>query len=200
MRGSFFRPNLRLSTYRKGGGDDGATGGRPRARRRREGRRAPRSCSLVQRAPRPERHHLRLSRKACEALADVLRGARRARRRLPRRHGAGARATRSRTRSRATRSTWCRDDRVRHGHRQVERPLRDPPRHAALDRELLPGDRARRPRRAAQRLRAVLLVGRRAGVRSLHRRARRRRRGGAPARPGPRACTASPRRASAATA
>src|SRR5262249_1106758 len=75
-------------------------------------------------------------------------------------------------------------------HRQVERPFRHPPRHAALDRELLPGDRARRPRRAAQRLRALLFVGGRHELRPLHRRRpRRRRRLGRrrpPARPGAR--------------
>ena len=44
-----------------------------------------------------------------------------------------------------------RDDRLRHGHRQARRALRLPRRHAFLDRGLLPGDRPRRPRRAARR-------------------------------------------------
>ena len=40
-----------------------------------------------------------------------------------------------------------RDDRLRHGHRQARRALRRPPRPAEEHRELLPGDRPRRPRR-----------------------------------------------------
>ena len=44
-----------------------------------------------------------------------------------------------------------RDDRVRHGHRQARRALRRPPRPAQERRGLLPGDRARRPRRTARR-------------------------------------------------
>ena len=52
---------------------------------------------------------------------------------------------------------------LRDGHRQARHPLRDPPRHARIGRGVLPGDRARRPRRGALRLRAPLLVGRRDG-------------------------------------
>ena len=44
-----------------------------------------------------------------------------------------------------------RDHRLRHGHRQARRALRLSRRHAVLDRGLLPGDRPRRPRRAAGR-------------------------------------------------
>ena len=51
-----------------------------------------------------------------------------------------------------------RDDRVRHGHRQAGRAVRRPPRPAQVGRGLLPGDRPRRPRRAA--------VHRLAGVRA----------------------------------
>ncbi len=56
------------------------------------------------------------------------------------------------------------DDRVRHGHRQAGRALRGAPRSAALDRGLLPGDRPRRPRRASERLCAVLFLVRRDGL------------------------------------
>ena len=42
-----------------------------------------------------------------------------------------------------------RHDRLRDGHRQAGRPLRRPPRPAQVGRGLLPGDRARRPGRAA---------------------------------------------------
>ena len=123
-----------------------------------------------------------LSRKACESLAEHLRerGIRAAA------YHAGL-EPRERTRDPGRvlarrRRRGGGDDRVRHGHRQVEHPLRHPPRHAAVDRGLLPGDRARRPRRRGERLRPVLFVGRRAGVRPLQRRRRPGGRG-APARP-----------------
>ena len=44
-----------------------------------------------------------------------------------------------------------RDDRLRHGHQQARRALRRACRHAGRHRELLPGDRPRRPRRPAGR-------------------------------------------------
>ena len=48
------------------------------------------------------------------------------------------------------RTAWCGGDhRLRHGHRQAGRPLRRPPGPAEVRRGLLPGDRPRRPRRAA---------------------------------------------------
>ena len=144
VRGSFFRPNLRLSAYRKGDGD-----GEPRAGKRGAGAKGvrARSCGWSARA-RAERDHLRLSRKACESLADVPAGARRARAPPITPAWSRRRATRVQDAFRARRDRrGGRDHRVRHGHRQVERPLRDPPRHAALDRELLPGGRPRRPRR-----------------------------------------------------
>ena len=87
-----------------------------------------------------------LSRKSVEATADFLQRARRARRRLPRRHGVRGAQPRAGGVPPRRRRRRGRDGRVRHGHRQVQRPLRHPPRHAALDRGLLPGDR---PRRAA---------------------------------------------------
>ena len=43
-----------------------------------------------------------------------------------------------------------RDDRLRHGHRQGRRPLRLPLQPAEEPRDLLPGDRPRRPRRRAE--------------------------------------------------
>ena len=54
-----------------------------------------------------------------------------------------------------------RDDRLRHGHRQARRALRRAPRPAEEHRELLPGDRPRRPRRAARRCVDGLRPGRR---------------------------------------
>jgi len=74
VRGSFFRPNLRLSAYRKGGGDDAAAAGPGRARA--AGAKGVRAAivSLV-RARRGQSGIIyALSRKACEALAEVLRG------------------------------------------------------------------------------------------------------------------------------
>jgi ATP-dependent DNA helicase RecQ len=73
VRGSFFRPNLRLSMYRKGGGDDGATGGRPRERG--AGAKGSRAAivSLVSARRGQSGIIYAISRKACEALADVLR-------------------------------------------------------------------------------------------------------------------------------
>ena len=73
VRGSFFRPNLRLSMYRKGGGDDGATGSRPRERG--AGAKGSRAAivSLVSARRGQSGIIYAISRKACEALADVLR-------------------------------------------------------------------------------------------------------------------------------
>jgi ATP-dependent DNA helicase RecQ len=53
-------------------------------------------------------------------------------------------------------------DRLRHGHRQARCPFRDPPRHPQEPRELLPGDRSRRPRwRRGQVHRLLCLQGHR---------------------------------------
>ena len=144
VRGSFFRPNLRLSAYRKGGTTTrgprrparGAAQGRARAIVKLVARGAGRAASSTP-------YRARRARR----LADVLRerGVRAAA------YHAGmeptARSARpGRVRARRDRRR-DRHHRLRHGHRQIERPLRDPPRHAAIDRELLPGDRPRGPRR-----------------------------------------------------
>ena len=78
----------------------------------------------------------------------------------------GAHAQPGRVRARRVRRDR-RDGRVRHGDRQEQRAVRDPPRHAEERRGVVPGDRPRRPRRARQRLRAVLLVGRRDRLRAF---------------------------------
>ena len=58
-----------------------------------------------------------------------------------------------------------RDHRVRHGHRQARRPLRRPPGPAQVRRGLLPGDRPRRPGRAAlHRVAGLRPAGRRAAA------------------------------------
>ena len=79
------------------------------------------------------------------------------------------------------RARRVRHDRVRHGHRQARRALRRPPQPAQDDRELLPGDRPRRPRRrAGQRLDGLRPAGRDAAApagstsRTAARRSRRR--------------------------
>ena len=74
VRGSFFRPNLRLSMYRKGGGDGGAKGG-VRHRERGAGAKGSRAAivSLVSARRGQSGIIYAISRKACEALADVLR-------------------------------------------------------------------------------------------------------------------------------
>jgi len=71
VRGSFFRPNLRLSMYRKGGGDEG--GGKPRERG--AGPKGTRAAIVNLVAARRGQSGIiyALSRKACEALAEVLR-------------------------------------------------------------------------------------------------------------------------------
>jgi len=73
VRGSFFRPNLRLSMYRKGGSDEGASGGRPRERG--AGAKGSRAAivSLVSARRGQSGIIYAISRKACEAMADVLR-------------------------------------------------------------------------------------------------------------------------------
>ena len=114
-----------------------------------------------------------LSRKAAEATAEFLRRRGRPGGGLSRRADAGSSApVAGRVQPRRPRRR-VRDHRLRHGHRQVERALRDPPRHAALDRGVLPGDRPRRARRRARGLRAVLLLGRRDLARSADREFRR---------------------------
>jgi ATP-dependent DNA helicase RecQ len=73
VRGSFFRPNLRLSAYRKGGGEDRAGNGKPRERG--AGPKGTRAAitSLVAARRGQSGIVYAISRKACEALADVLR-------------------------------------------------------------------------------------------------------------------------------
>jgi ATP-dependent DNA helicase RecQ len=72
VRGSFFRPNLRLSMYRKGG-DEGATRGNPRERA--AGAKGSRAAivSLVSARRGQSGIIYAISRKACEGLAEVLR-------------------------------------------------------------------------------------------------------------------------------
>ena len=73
VRGSFFRPNLRLSMYRKGSGEEGAAGGKPRERA--AGAKGTRAAIVNLVAARRGQSGIiyALSRKACEALAEVLR-------------------------------------------------------------------------------------------------------------------------------
>ena len=93
-----------------------------------------------------------LSRTHVESLADVA-ARRTACARVPYHAGladADARAQPGRLRARRGRRGGG-DHRLRHGHRQEQRALRDPPRHAEESIEaLVPGDRPRRPRRAAR--------------------------------------------------
>jgi ATP-dependent DNA helicase RecQ len=72
VRGSFFRPNLRLSMYRKGG-DEGAQRGNPRERA--AGAKGSRAAivSLVSARRGQSGIIYAISRKACEGLAEVLR-------------------------------------------------------------------------------------------------------------------------------
>ena len=89
------------------------------------------------------------------------------------------------------------DDRVRHGDQQAERPLRHASRSAEKHRELLPGNRPRRPRRTAGRVRAALQRGRRGETDALHRREKRHENSGSRGSNCGKWCT-TPRRATAA--
>src|SRR6185295_17720773 len=75
VRGSFFRPNLRLSMYRKGGDDGVAATGGGKPRERGAGAKGSRAAivSLVSARRGQSGIIYAISRKACEALADVLR-------------------------------------------------------------------------------------------------------------------------------
>ncbi len=94
---------------------------------------------------------------------------------------------------------------VRHGHRPARHPQRHPPRLPGQHRAVLPGGRARRPRRRARRLHAAVQPRRprppgvlhRAGVPGARRRARRVPRGAARGALGPRRLGAAPARARA---
>jgi ATP-dependent DNA helicase RecQ len=72
VRGTFFRPNLRLSAYRKGSGDNAAAGGK---RARAAGPKGTRAAivSLVEARRGQSGIIYAISRKACEAFAEVLR-------------------------------------------------------------------------------------------------------------------------------
>ena len=149
-KGSFFRPNLIITAHKKGdaGQPRSAADGVPRRRG---------AAQLATRHPRHrapprgrERHHL-LPRAPLGGLARRLaRRARRARAGLPRRAAPTRCAPQpGRLRPRRVRR-HRRHRRLRHGHRQEQRALRHPPRHAEERRGLVPGDRPRRPRRAAR--------------------------------------------------
>jgi len=73
VRGSFFRPNLRLSVYRKGGADDAGAEGNGGARS--AGPKGVRAAIVKLVGARRGQSGIiyAISRKACEALADVLR-------------------------------------------------------------------------------------------------------------------------------
>jgi len=73
VRGSFFRPNLRLSAYRKGGDDD--AGGRGKDGTRGAGPKGVRAAIVKLVSARRGQSGIiyAISRKACEAMADVLR-------------------------------------------------------------------------------------------------------------------------------
>jgi len=73
VRGSFFRPNLRLSAYRKGGDDDAGAGANGRARG--AGPKGVRAAIVKLVGARRGQSGIiyAISRKACEAMADVLR-------------------------------------------------------------------------------------------------------------------------------
>ena len=79
---------------------------------------------------------------------------------LSRRHGAGGALAQSGRLPAGGRRRHGRDRGVRHGHRQAGCALRPPRRHAGQYRKLLPGDRPRRPRRAAGRHADALRHGR----------------------------------------
>ena len=120
---------------------------------RAEGRAARASCSTLLRTEHPGDAGIVycLSRASVEKTAEFLRRAgHRPRCRTtpgstPRTRAAQPGAVPARGRRRDGR-----DDRVRHGHRQARRALRRAPRPAEVGRGLLPGDRPRRPRRAAR--------------------------------------------------
>ena len=121
----------------------------PVARLRAEGQSAPAGPRLRRRAPRAVGH--RLLRQP-GADREPRRGARRGRPhraclpRRPRRRRPPPRRDPLPARGRPRR---LRDHRLRHGGRQARHPLRRPRRPAEVDRGLLPGDRARGPRRGA---------------------------------------------------
>src|SRR3954463_7205504 len=73
VRGSFFRPNLRLSAYRKGGDEQAGTAGNGRARG--AGPKGERAAIVKLVSARRGQSGIiyAISRKACEAMADVLR-------------------------------------------------------------------------------------------------------------------------------
>jgi ATP-dependent DNA helicase RecQ len=72
VRGSFFRPNLRLSAYRKGAGDDAGADAKPWVRN--AGAKGVRTAIVRLVSARRGQSGIiyAISRKACEALADVL--------------------------------------------------------------------------------------------------------------------------------
>ena len=117
---------------------DAATSSRARAQRQRH-----RLLPEPQDAPRALAARLQRGRhqgRPYHAGLDVRRTARRNQEAFPARRGA----------------RHLRDHRLRHGHQQAQRALRHPLRSAEEHRGLLPGDRPRRPRRAAGRMSAAL--------------------------------------------
>src|ERR1700689_5379757 len=121
-------------------------------------------------APRRVGHRLLPVAQGRRDDGGVSTGTQGARRGVSRRtHPRGARKGSGRVQPRRSRC-GVRHHRLRHGDRQIERALCAPSRHAPIDRRVLPGDRPRRPRRGARRLRAVLFVGGGDFARSAHRR------------------------------
>ncbi len=114
----------------------------------------------ARRAPRPQegrvRHRLRAEPQGRRAPRRAPPRGRHRRRRLPR--GDGRRRSLAHPGGVHPRrgARHLRDRRLRHGHRQAQRPLRRPPRPPEGPRELLPGDGARGPRRPAERVLAPL--------------------------------------------
>ena len=128
------RPAEHLHQLRAAG-ERARAAARPSSRRRR--RRPAPASSIAARGRRPSR-----PRSGCAATGhDALR------------FHAGMEAGREARRASPLRARRCRhhggDDRLRHGHRPAGRPLGRPPRSAEIARELVPGDRPRRARRAA---------------------------------------------------
>ena len=118
---------------------------------------------------RGKRHRLLLHAQGCGEAARSAGGGRRARDALPRGAFHGRAAGEPARVHRRRRAGDGGHERVRHGHRQVERALCHPPQHARLHRGVLPGGGPRRARWRAERVLAVLERRRRVHLPLLHR-------------------------------